>query len=99
MTSGENHGSRSTSSKWRALLVPLVSAAAIIAGIVVVTAPRRDIGWFAYAPLANEPFSSNHLILMDSTARAGYALIAVGMLVVAFWAGYRVALHRNRPAR
>jgi heme/copper-type cytochrome/quinol oxidase subunit 1 len=99
MTSGENNSNRPASRKWRALLVPLMAAAATVAGIVVVLTPRRDIGWFAYAPLANETFSSSQLILVDGTARAGYGLIAAGMLALAFWAGYRFALHRSRAAR
>jgi heme/copper-type cytochrome/quinol oxidase subunit 1 len=99
MMTGEDNSSRSASGKWRALLVSLMAAAATVAGIVVVLTPRRDIGWFSYAPLANEPFSSSQLILVDGTARAGYGLIAARMLALAFWAGYRLALHRRHAAR
>jgi hypothetical protein len=54
------------------------------------------VGWFAYAPHANEPFSSDQLIFMDGTARVGYGLILAGLLVLAFWAGYQAALRRVR---
>lgn len=76
--------------------MPLIAVAGAVLGIIVVRTPRSDVGWFAYAPLANEPFSSDQLIFVDGTARLGYALILAGLLALAFWAGYQCALRRVR---
>lgn len=99
MTLGENSGGRSGRRNWRRFVVPLVAVASGVIGILVVRSPRQDVGWFAYAPLANEPFSSNNLVFMDGTARLGYALILAGLLLLAFWAGYRFALRRTQRQR
>lgn len=99
MTLGDNSSGRSGGRIWRRFLVPLIAVASAVIGIFVVRAPRQDVGWFAYAPLANDSFSSNNLVFMDGTARLGYALILAGLLLLAFWAGYRFALRRTRRQR
>lgn len=95
MTLGKSSSAGSGLRNWRKILVPMIAVVSTAAGIVVVRTPRPDVGWFAYAPLANEPFSSNQLILLDGSARMGYALIAAGLLALAFWAGYQAALRRS----
>lgn len=99
MTLGDKGGGRSGGPNWRRFLVPLIAVASGVVGTLVVRAPRKDVAWFAYAPLGNEPFSSSNLVFMDGTARLGYALILAGLLLLAFWAGYRFALHRTQRQR
>ncbi|MET3773114.1 hypothetical protein ACJJV6_09860 [Arthrobacter nitrophenolicus] len=99
MTLGDSSSGRSGGRIWRGFLVPLIAVASAVIGILVVRVPRQDVGWFAYAPLANDTFSSNSLVFMDGTARLGYALILAGMLLLAFWAGYRFALRRTGRQR
>jgi heme/copper-type cytochrome/quinol oxidase subunit 1 len=95
MTTGEDSTDRSALRHWRRLLIPVLAAAASAAGIAAVLAPRQDTGWFAYAPLANQTFTSGQIVLMDSGARAGYLLMAAGLLTLAFWWGYRLGVRRK----
>ena len=95
MTMGEDNKNRSGLRRWRPLLAPLLAAAAVATGLAAVLSPRQEIGWFAYAPLSNQTFTSDTLVLMDSEARTGYVLVAVGLLTFAFWLGYRLGLRRK----
>jgi heme/copper-type cytochrome/quinol oxidase subunit 1 len=95
MTLGESSG-RAGTRIWQKIVVPLAAVASAVVGIIVVATPRPAVGWFAYAPLSTQPFSSDQLVFMDSTARVGYGLILAGLLALAFWAGYHVALRRVR---
>ncbi|WP_426989170.1 hypothetical protein [Pseudarthrobacter sp. Y6] len=95
MTMGEDNTNRPGLRRLRSLLVPLFAAAAVATGLAAVLAPRQEIGWFAYAPLSNQTFTSDTIVLMDSGARTGYLLIAVGLLTLAFWLGYRLGLRRK----
>jgi hypothetical protein len=101
MTMGEDNTGRSALRHWRRLLIPVLGAAAAATGLAAVLAPRREIGWFAYAPLANQTFTSDQIVLMDSGARAGYVLLAAGLLTLAFWWGYRLGVRRqgSQPRR
>lgn len=89
--------------RWRRLLAPVLAVSAVIAGTAFVAAPRQPIGWFAYLSQTDLPFTdqmlaSDQLVLMDSGARVGYLLIAVGLLTLAFWLGYRLAVRRTPSA-
>jgi heme/copper-type cytochrome/quinol oxidase subunit 1 len=95
MTMGEDNTDRSALRHWRRLLMPVLAAAAFASGIAAVLAPRQDTGWFAYAPLANQTFISDQIVLMDTGARAGYVLMAAGLLTLAFWLGYRLGVRRK----
>jgi heme/copper-type cytochrome/quinol oxidase subunit 1 len=95
MTMGEDNTNRPGLRRWLPLLAPLLAAAAVATGLAIVLAPRQEIGWFAYAPLSNQTFTSDTIVLMDTGARAGYLLIAMGLLTLAFWLGYRVGLRRK----
>jgi len=92
---GEDNTNRPGLRRWLPLLSPLLAAAAVATGLAIVLAPRQEIGWFAYAPLSNQTFTSDTIVLMDTGARAGYLLIAMGLLTLAFWLGYRVGLGRK----
>ncbi|MCO4275169.1 hypothetical protein NG701_12140 [Pseudarthrobacter sp. HLT3-5] len=95
MTLGEENTNRPGLRRWLPLLAPILAAAAVATGLAAVLAPRQEIGWFAYAPLANQTFTSDTMVLMDSGARTGYLLIAVALLTLAFWLGYRLGLRRR----
>ena len=95
MTTGEDNTNRLGLRRWLPLMAPLLAAAAVATGLAIVLSPRQEIGWFAYAPLSNQTFTSDTMVLMDSGARAGYVLIAVGLLTFAFWLGYRLGLRRK----
>lgn len=94
MTTGEDKTDRSALRHWRRLLIPVLAAAAVATGIAAVLAPRQEIGWFVYAPLA-KTFTSDQIVLMDSGARAGYLLIAAGLLTLALWLGYRLGVRHK----
>jgi hypothetical protein len=99
MTMGEDNTKTPGLRRWLPLLAPLHAAAAFAAGLAAVLAPRQAVGWFAYASLSNQAFTSDTMVLMDNEARAGYVLIAVGLLTFAFWLGYRLGLRRHGGVR
>ena len=71
--------------------VPLAATAMLLAGLVLLAQPvsQEDFGWFAYSPLATGPVVPQGLMFMGPTAWTGVTLIGVGLLVLAFWSGYR----------
>ncbi|MFF2244917.1 hypothetical protein ACFVTM_12145 [Arthrobacter sp. NPDC058130] len=71
--------------------VPLTAAAMLLAGLVLLAQPvsSEDFGWFAYAPLATRPVVPQGLMFMGAETWTGVAFIGVGLLVLAFWSGYR----------
>ncbi len=87
-----NRGSgRARKSLLASVAVPLVAAAMLLAGLVFLAQPvsQEDFGWIGYAPLATGPVLPQGLMFMGASAWAGSALIGVGLLVLAFWSGYR----------
>lgn len=95
MTTGQENTDGPAVRRWRRLLAPFFATAAVVAGIAAIVSPRQEVGWFAYAPLANQTFISDQFVLMDNASRAGYVLIVAGLLTLAFWWGYRLGLRRN----
>ncbi|AOT02437.1 hypothetical protein [Arthrobacter sp. U41] len=77
------------------LAVPLLAAALLAAGTVCLLQPVRqeDFGWFAYAPLSQQVFTGQGLVIMDAGKWAGVALVGLGLLTLAFWSGYRAGRH------
>lgn len=79
------------------VLMLLLGLAVVTGGMVTAQIGRSEqfsFGWFAYAPLSNETFSSESLLILGPLTQAGYVIAAVGLLVLAFWAGRRL----RRPA-
>ena len=91
----EQRGNRNSGRARKNLLgrvaVPLAAAAMLLAGLVFLAQPvqQEDFGWFAYAPLATGPVLPQGLMFMGASAWTGSALIGVGLLVLAFWSGFR----------
>ena len=88
---GNRSSGRARTSLLGRVAVPLAAVAMLLAGLVLLAqpVPQEDFGWFAYAPLATGPVVPQGLMFMGATAWAGAALIGVGLLVLAFWSGYR----------
>jgi hypothetical protein len=94
MTMGEDHANDPSiqSRRWRQLLVPVLAACAVVAGAAFVLAPRELTVDFSFVGDSEQTFVSDQIVLMDVGARAGYLLIAVGLLALAFWLGYRLGV-------
>lgn|GEM_PF-1849807 len=85
-----------------AAVVPLLGVLAVIAGIFAAWyGGSQPVGWFAYAPLANEPFYPPGYTFIGPMTQAGLVSAVVGLMLLAFWAGAvwagRRAEKRNRP--
>jgi heme/copper-type cytochrome/quinol oxidase subunit 1 len=79
-------------SRLRGAVLPIAALAVVLAGCFIAWSNRQDasFGWFAYAPLDNEPFSGSGLALVTQGTQIGLAVAVVGLLLLAFWAGYRI---------
>jgi FtsZ-interacting cell division protein ZipA len=71
----------------------VLAASAVVAGAAFVLAPREQTVDFSFVGDSEQTFVSDQIVLMDVAARAGYLLIAAGLLALAFWLGYRLGLH------
>jgi hypothetical protein len=91
---GENnipgHRPPSLPANVRAAVVPLLGLAAVLAGGLTAYFNREFVGWFAYAPLSSTPFTANGAALITQGTQVGLGISAAGLLLLAFWAGYRV---------
>ena len=91
----EQRGNRNSGRARKNLLgrvaVPLTAAAMLLAGLALLARPvtQEDFGWVAYAPLATGPVVLQGLMIMGAWIWAGVALISIGLLLLAFWSGYR----------
>ncbi|MCJ1702739.1 MULTISPECIES: hypothetical protein [unclassified Rathayibacter] len=84
----------------RRRLLPVVAGALLVViGIVVAATTPREVsfGWFAYAPLSETMFSPGTMVVTPGLATAA-ALIVLGLLVLAFCAGWLLARRRLRTA-
>ncbi|MEC5189810.1 MULTISPECIES: hypothetical protein [unclassified Arthrobacter] len=92
-------GSRRARLPWLArLAVPLGAAALLVAGAVLLARPVQQVslGWFAYAPLSQQTFLPDSLLVMDPGRWTGIWLIGAGLLTLAFWAGFRTGRRTRR---
>ncbi|MFF2345665.1 hypothetical protein [Pseudarthrobacter sp. NPDC058119] len=80
-----------------AAAVPLLGVVAVLAGVLIAYLNRDFTGWFAYAPLSNKPFIANGAALVTQGTQIGLAVMVAGLLLLAFWAGYRLG-RRSSPA-
>lgn len=80
-----------------AAAVPIVGLATVVVGCLVAWSnANASFGWFAYAPLSNELFTGNGIALVTQGTQIGLAVAVVGLLVLAFWAGYRIGKRAGR---
>lgn len=97
---GEDNTSKENEPSRRAVpaaAVPLLGLVAVLAGVLIAYLNRDFTGWFAYAPLSNQPFTANGAAFITQGTQVGLAVMVAGLLVLAFWAGYRLG-RRPRPA-
>jgi len=73
-----------------AVVVPLLGVAAVLFGCLIAYLNRDFTGWFAYAPLSNTPFGANGAAFVTQGTQVGLAVAGAGLLLLAFWAGYRL---------
>ena len=74
-----------------AAVLPAVGLVAVLVGCIVAWSnANATFGWFAYAPLSNEPFTGNGLTFVTQGTQIGLAVAVIGLLVLAFWAGFRI---------
>jgi hypothetical protein len=94
MTMGEDHSNNPSiqSRRWLQLLAPVLAASAVVAGAAFVLAAREQTVDFSFVGDSEQTFVSDQIVLMDVGARAGYLLIAAGLLALAFWLGYRLGV-------
>ncbi len=80
------------------ILIPVTAILIVILGtaIILVAGSEASFGWFAYAPLSNTTFLPEGIVYLGASSRVGMALCGVGLVVLAFWMGYRTG-RRRRP--
>lgn len=82
-----------------AAVVPFTGLAAVLVGLLVAWMNRDYVGWFAYAPLSNGTFIANGAALITQGTQAGLAIVVLGLLMLTFWAGYRLGRRGVPPER
>ena len=74
-----------------AAVLPVVGLVAVLVGCLTAwNSANASIGWFAYAPLSNQLFSGNGVAFVSQGTQIGLAVTVTGLLILAFWAGYRI---------
>lgn len=74
-----------------AAILPVVGLVAVLVGCLVAWSnANATIGWFAYAPLSNQLFTGDGMAFVSQGTQTGLAVAVTGLLVLAFWAGYRI---------
>lgn len=74
-----------------AAVVPFLGVVTMLVGCFGAWSNRNSyVGWFAYAPLSNEVFSGNGVAFISRGMQIGLGIVVAGLLVIAFWAGYRM---------
>ena len=88
-TSGERKPKKPT--RLSGAVLPAVGLVAVLAGCVVAWSnSTTSVGWFAYAPLSNQLFTGSGTALVSQGMQIGVGVAVAGLLVLAFWAGYRI---------
>jgi heme/copper-type cytochrome/quinol oxidase subunit 1 len=73
-----------------AAVVPLLGVGAVLLGCLIAYVNRDFTGWFAYAPLSNMPSSANGAAFITQGTQIGLAVAIAGLLLLAFWVGFRL---------
>lgn len=94
---GQQEPGRPRAGRLARYVAPLLAVALLAAGAVLLSLPVRqeNFGWFAYAPLSEQVFAGQGLLVMDAEKWTGVGLLGAGLLILAFWSGYRTAMQRN----
>jgi heme/copper-type cytochrome/quinol oxidase subunit 1 len=83
------------------IAIPIGAILIVVLGtaMLFVAQSEASFGWFAYAPLSSATFVPQGLVYLGSSARLGMALCAVGLVLLAFWAGYQAGRSRRSRRR
>jgi heme/copper-type cytochrome/quinol oxidase subunit 1 len=74
-----------------AAVLPVAGFVAVLVGSLVAWSnANASVGWFAYAPLNNQLFMGNGVAFISQGTQIGLAVAITGLLILAFWAGYRI---------
>lgn len=77
--------------RFSATVLPVVGLVAVLVGCFRAWSnANASIGWFAYAPLSNQLFMGDGMAFVSHGTQIGLAVAVTGLLVLAFWAGYRI---------
>lgn len=84
---------------WWILGVALVAGGMVTAWSAA--AQPTDLGWFAYTPLTERSgwqmtWGDGPAVIVSRTRLVGWAVVGLGLVVLASWAGYRLG-RRSRP--
>lgn len=92
----ENAESRSNPAPWLRRAGLALAGIAVLIGIILMLLPaeQRTVGWFAYQPLSHTTFVPDAGIVLSPRSILGIVLAALGALVLAFYAGWLLALRR-----
>lgn len=95
---GDRQSGPSRTTPLARVAVPLAALALILAGIVLLSVPVRQesFGWFAYAPLSQQTFVPQGMLIMDREKWTGVVLTGVGLLALTFWSGFRAGRRSRR---
>ncbi|ACL41280.1 conserved hypothetical protein [Pseudarthrobacter chlorophenolicus A6] len=81
-----------------AVAVPFLGIAAVLVGCIVAWNQQAtaSFGWFAYAPLSNDAFNGSGMTFVTQGTQIGLGIAVLGLLVLAFWAGFRSGRRSGR---
>ncbi|WP_026555672.1 hypothetical protein [Arthrobacter sp. 35W] len=76
--------------------VPLAAVALVVFGVgmALIGQQQASFGWFAYAPLSDQTFSSDGLLFLSGETQIGVVVAVIGLLMLAFWSGFRTGRRR-----
>ena len=74
-----------------AVVLPFLGVVALLVGCIVAWNQQANasFGWFAYAPLSNDTFNGSGITFVTQGTQIGLGIAVLGLLVLAFWAGFR----------
>ena len=76
-------------------LVLLIGAVTTVVGLLTPV----TFGWFAYQPLADATFNPvGDALLVSRTTVVGFIVVTLGLIALAFLAGWRLARRRTTEA-
>ena len=78
------------------LIVAILAVVAGSAGAAYFAAQPISFAWVAYAPLSGEIFNPNSTNLVAAPTMYALAVVALGLVAGAFWAGLTVGERRGR---
>jgi len=76
----------------------VTGALLVVLGVVITaTAPAQSFGWFAYAPLSNDVYTSPALpLVLSGHHLLGLAAAVTGFVLTALAVGLRLGRHHTR---